>query len=716
MRSFEVVEWCGMDISNAVTVIVIYSDDLSQLSSSLHSLSKQTCNLHPRFIFTGRKNLESFSAAVRNGWPQADIVACVLDELPHIINRIINDADGQYVTLLTTGDIYHDDRLETLIQESVQRDSDILITYAELVDHGGRRITGEESVGRTYNRGLLTNIAAHPTLSFVLLWFDVLLSAGNLFFSKKLFIEIGGFNSHRNLFAFDFLLRAARTREPTIITTKLISCRPQYLSKSLNLVEETEEERATIIQSHLLALLEAPPKNYACDVFRSHAFMFAGVPWSQGLADAVDTLLETRRPTKGMVPESRNLKANSDLDGREFTLLTHELSLTGAPVIILEMASLMRDRGAAVKVISPTDGPLRENFERRGIKVTILPSVHPRLIALETFLIMNQEPRRQLIGLVKWLLLKSIRLLRRIFIVRGRRWLKKNVRSPILINSVAAWEWVYQCLRAGNSAQVFWYVHETFDPKWMASDKADKLFRGKIESGILQMLYGSDATREAWTSEGYPGLVRYWSGIKISDHPGDQLSAIAKSSVGKVILNVGNVGSRKGTRTLLEAFAIGRKNGTIPLDVELRIVGCPKPSGSQEARDVVFRAAQPDLRNSVRIFESLKPEVLPSLYDEADFYVHASFFDCMPIAILTAMARGMPIVATDVDGCGEAIVNESSGLLVPTRDPERLAQAMGRMIADKDLRERLGRGAREMFERKLAVESTLDQVVEVFPS
>jgi glycosyltransferase involved in cell wall biosynthesis len=60
-----------------------------------------------------------------------------------------------------------------------------------------------------------------------------------------------------------------------------------------------------------------------------------------------------------------------------------------------------------------------------------------------------------------------------------------------------------------------------------------------------------------------------------------------------------------------------------------------------------------------------------------------------------AMAHGRPVVATAVGGLRDLVVDGETGLLVPPRDPAALRAALERLLADRDLRERLGRAARE---------------------
>lgn len=94
---------------------------------------------------------------------------------------------------------------------------------------------------------------------------------------------------------------------------------------------------------------------------------------------------------------------------------------------------------------------------------------------------------------------------------------------------------------------------------------------------------------------------------------------------------------------------------------------------------------------------------VPTLLSAADLTVLASDWEGLPIAVLESMAAGVPVVATDVDGVGEALA-DGGGRLVPSRDPSALAHALTTLLADRTGRERLGQQAREKVNRKHAPE------------
>ena len=93
---------------------------------------------------------------------------------------------------------------------------------------------------------------------------------------------------------------------------------------------------------------------------------------------------------------------------------------------------------------------------------------------------------------------------------------------------------------------------------------------------------------------------------------------------------------------------------------------------------------------------------VPELLAAADVFVLSSRSEGAPLSILEAMAAGLPVVASDVGGVGELVVDGETGLLVPPGDPARLAQALARVLDDRALRERLGTAgrarARERFD------------------
>jgi glycosyltransferase involved in cell wall biosynthesis len=95
---------------------------------------------------------------------------------------------------------------------------------------------------------------------------------------------------------------------------------------------------------------------------------------------------------------------------------------------------------------------------------------------------------------------------------------------------------------------------------------------------------------------------------------------------------------------------------------------------------------------TVRVHTGLGPESpeLAALYRHSDVFCFPSHGDCSPRVVAEAMASGLPVVATDVGGIREMVVDGHSGLLVPAGSPRRFAEALGRLVDRPEERRAMG--------------------------
>lgn len=149
----------------------------------------------------------------------------------------------------------------------------------------------------------------------------------------------------------------------------------------------------------------------------------------------------------------------------------------------------------------------------------------------------------------------------------------------------------------------------------------------------------------------------------------------------KNLLFVGRFEPRKGLLDLLKAYRILRKTGC---PCRLLVVG-GGPQEREARRYLMTRRT-----GGVEFLGRVSDEERDALFRTADVYVSpATGRESFGIVLLEAMAAGTAIVCSDIHGYKGVVRRDRDALLVPPRDPKSLAAAIGRLVADDDLRERM---------------------------
>lgn len=105
---------------------------------------------------------------------------------------------------------------------------------------------------------------------------------------------------------------------------------------------------------------------------------------------------------------------------------------------------------------------------------------------------------------------------------------------------------------------------------------------------------------------------------------------------------------------------------------------------------------------------------IPDILAAADLFVLSSIREGLPVALLEAMAAGAAIAATEVGGIPEVIRDGMSGLLVPPMDAAALAEAIGTLLGNADLRRALGREARRIAEKEYSIGRTAELIGAIY--
>ena len=88
--------------------------------------------------------------------------------------------------------------------------------------------------------------------------------------------------------------------------------------------------------------------------------------------------------------------------------------------------------------------------------------------------------------------------------------------------------------------------------------------------------------------------------------------------------------------------------------------------------------------------------------------------DGIPNVLVESMAMGLPVVATDISGIPELVENERTGLLVPSGQPDKLADTMLRMLNDEELRNRVIVAGKQRVVRKFDNRQLILELAEIY--
>ena len=181
-------------------------------------------------------------------------------------------------------------------------------------------------------------------------------------------------------------------------------------------------------------------------------------------------------------------------------------------------------------------------------------------------------------------------------------------------------------------------------------------------------------------------------------------STVRSTGAPKVLM-VSRLLQEKGVREFVEAAQIVHKK--LP-GVQFLIAGDSDPGNPSSISPETIARWQRDGNVS---FLGHRTDVR-DLTQSADIAVLPSYREGMPRSLLEAASCGLPMVASDVPGCREIVQDKLSGLLVPPRDPIRLAEAIAELLGDRERREEMGKRSREMvcelFSQERVIRETMD--------
>jgi len=329
--------------------------------------------------------------------------------------------------------------------------------------------------------------------------------------------------------------------------------------------------------------------------------------------------------------------------------VSHETTLSGAPIQLVHLAGWLQERGWTILVATPDHGPISEMLGAAGV-----PTV------MESTLLTDLT----------------------------HSWLRERCQEfdVVVANTIASWP----AIRAAHleSKPALWYLHETL--------VAVRLIRAIPEMASALTMADLLVTPTRQTARIYEGLTE--APIEIVPYGIPRPPVLSSSRNERIrFLALGSFEPRKGQDVLAEAIS--------KMDRATR-ERCSFKMAGRVLDDAFYdelNLAVTDLEQ-VELIDALDHASALKLLNETDVLVLPSRDETMPIAILEAMGLGKAVISTDVGGVREWLRNGMNGLLVEKENSVALAEALTTCANKPEFVVELQAAGRRTFDRHFALD------------
>jgi glycosyltransferase involved in cell wall biosynthesis len=173
------------------------------------------------------------------------------------------------------------------------------------------------------------------------------------------------------------------------------------------------------------------------------------------------------------------------------------------------------------------------------------------------------------------------------------------------------------------------------------------------------------------------------------------------------IVMVGSINRKKGQDLLLKAFTKLQDS-----KAELWLYGSTGLSAHKYIRDLKRFAVQHGVSDRV-FFRGPIVDVF-AVFADAAVVAHTSWTESFGMALMEAQSCGIPVVAHDLEGMREVVVDGVTGFLVKPGNVDELAERLDTLLSDPDLRNRMGEGGFRMVRERFSVDSRLPEYIALY--
>ncbi len=327
-----------------------------------------------------------------------------------------------------------------------------------------------------------------------------------------------------------------------------------------------------------------------------------------------------------------------EINGKDILLISHDLSGSGAPKVVYDLACMLRQSGNRVVIASPADGYYRRRLNEEGFAVIVDPLI---AIAHEASMAILQG------------------------------------FDVVIANTIVCWRAAYELSR---NSDVYLYAHETELVSHFVSQ--DKEFADAL-SALKGVWCGSEQSAQYLRLAGIqPEIIEY--GV-------EDLSVSSRERRVSIGL-FGSYETRKAQDLAVLGFA--EIEATIREQARLDIYG--RTLDRPYMLDVTRLASGLD---NVRLHGELDYDGYLEALMQCDIVLVCSRDDTLPLVSLDALALGKPLVCSRTTGTSRYLVNRESGMILEYNSISEIGNTLQLLISDSQLRQEIGKGARLVFER-----------------
>jgi len=196
-----------------------------------------------------------------------------------------------------------------------------------------------------------------------------------------------------------------------------------------------------------------------------------------------------------------------------------------------------------------------------------------------------------------------------------------------------------------------------------------------------------------------------YSGLSLSDW--NEIDRSTETSCNPVVTSVGNIRRVKGHDLFIRAAAsIAARFPEVRFNIAGEVL---EPDYFIELHHLID-----DLNLSEQFHFTGGVTNLREHLATSNIFVLPSRSEGFSNAIIEAMAASLPVVATNVGGNAEAVIDGVNGFIIPSEDPAALSAAVIRLISDPSLAEAMGRAGRSLVEEKFTTNAMMDRTTRVY--